>query len=200
MMTICFRNVAGQRDRSQMRPCEAHLLLQIWNKGSASYMNCWVISPAKRERKYDLRRDKIESCLYISRCETKVHYVIQSVRSLVQQKVFAFFSYQKQGGWTIVQIQQSRHLEWIFQAQKLNEYICLAIYISWSLLVANLHILFSQLKWKINNIFCMNTVVTRGERRGKVLTLVTIMTRASLLVCRWEFFLQIELCLAHFIC
>ena len=72
-MTICFRNVAGQRDRSQIRPCEAHLLLQIWNKGSASYMNCWVISPAKRERKYDLRRDKIESCLYISRCETKVH-------------------------------------------------------------------------------------------------------------------------------
>ena len=54
-------------------------------------------------------RDEIESCLYISRCETKVHYVIQSARSLVQQKVFAFFSYQKQGGWTIVQIQQSRH-------------------------------------------------------------------------------------------
>ena len=64
MMTICFRNVAGQRDRSQMRPCEAHLLLQIWNKGSASYMNCWVICPAKGERKYDL-------VFIISRYETK---------------------------------------------------------------------------------------------------------------------------------
>ena len=58
-------------------------------------------------------------------------------------------------------------IEWIFQAQKLNEYICLAIYISWSLFVAYPPIQFSQLKWKINNIFCMKTVVTKGEEEGE---------------------------------
>ena len=47
----------------------------------------------------------------------------------------------------------------------------------------------------------MNTVVTKGERRGKVLTLVAKMTLAFLIGLSMRNFVanSYELCLAHFI-